>query len=463
MKITTDNIQNLQLIVGQNNVSQDERLLDSHASDYTEDLKYLPEAVVWPGTAEEVAAVLKYCNLNQIPVFTRGAGTGLSGGCLPVEPGIVLSTKRLNAILQIDEQNFQATVQPGVINEVFANTVAEKGLYYPPDPASRGSCYLGGNIAHGSGGPRAVKYGTTRDYVLNLQVALPNGELIWTGANTVKNSTGFNLTQLMVGSEGMLGVITAMVLKLIALPKHNLLLLLPFSSATDAAVAVNEVLMTGITPSALELMETNGVEISVAVTQTPFPLNENARFYMMLELDGETPDRLMEQAEQLFPVLEKCGALDVLLAESSVLKEQWWKVRRSIGETVKSASVYKEEDTVVPRAALPALLTAVKEIGVRYGIETVCYGHAGDGNLHVNILKKDLPEDYWDSEVPKAIREIFEVCKSLGGTISGEHGIGLVQKAYLDVVFTPTHFELMRGIKAAFDPKGILNPGKWLD
>ena len=261
----------------------------------------------------------------------------------------------------------------------------------------------------------------------------------------------------------MFGVITAMVLKLIALPKHNLLLLLPFSSATDAAVAVNEVLMTGITPSALELMETNGVEISVAVTQPPFPLNENARFYMLLELDGETPDRLMEQAEQLFPVLEKCGALDVLLAESSVLKEQWWKVRRSIGETVKSASVYKEEDTVVPRAALPALLTAVKEIGVRYGIETVCYGHAGDGNLHVNILKKDLPEDYWDSEVPKAIREIFEVCKSLGGTISGEHGIGLVQKAYLDVVFTPTHFELMRGIKAAFDPKGILNPGKWLD
>ncbi len=456
-------IQDLCSIAGSGNVIKEEGRLEMYGRDYTEDLFYPPSCVVLPETAEVVAAVLQFCNQNRIPVYTRGAGTGLSGGSLPVNGGVVLSTEKLNQILQIDKQNFQATVQPGVINEVFAKAVAEKGLYYPPDPASKGSCFLGGNIAHGSGGPRAVKYGTTRDYVLNLQVALPSGELIWTGANTVKNSTGFNLTQLMVGSEGLLGVVTCMVLRLIAMPKHQLLLLVPFKTAREAAVAVNEVLLSGITPSALELMETSGVEISAAATHTPFPFHSDASFYMLIELDGDNPEILMQQAETLYPVLEKCGGLDVMIADSSDLKEQWWKVRRGIGETVKQTSVYKEEDTVVPRAALPDLLVAVKEIGSRYGFQSVCYGHAGDGNLHVNILKNDLSEDVWNCEIPKAIREIFAVCRDLGGTISGEHGVGLVQKPYLDVVFTSEHFRIMRGIKSVFDPNHIMNPGKWLD
>jgi glycolate oxidase len=322
---------------------------------------------------------------------------------------------------------------------------------------------LGGNIAHGSGGPRAVKYGTTRDYVLNLQVALPTGELIWTGANTVKNSTGFNLTQLMVGSEGLLGVVTCIVFRLIALPASQLLLLVPFRTAREAAVAVNSVLLSGITPSALELMEDSGVKISAEASNTPFPLYEGAEFYLLIELDGESMEVLMQQAEKLFPILEGCGGIDILPAESSALKDQWWKVRRGIGETVKQVSIYKEEDTVVPRAALPELLTAVKEIGARYGFQSVCYGHAGDGNLHVNILKNDLSEEIWEQEIPKAIREIFTVCKSLGGTISGEHGVGLVQKDYLDIVFTPEHFRIMQGIKNVFDPGHIMNPGKWLD
>jgi glycolate oxidase len=463
MKLTDAMIQDLCSIAGSGNVIKEEGRLEMYGRDYTEDLFYPPSCVVLPETAEVLAAVLQFCNQNRIPVYTRGAGTGLSGGSLPVNGGVVLSTEKLNQILQIDKQNFQATVQPGVINEVFAKAVAEKGLYYPPDPASKGSCFLGGNISHGSGGPRAVKYGTTRDYVLNLQVALPSGELIWTGANTVKNSTGFNLTQLMVGSEGLLGVVTCMVLRLIAMPKHQLLLLVPFKTAREAAVAVNEVLLSGITPSALELMETSGVEISAAATHTPFPFHSDAAFYMLIELDGDNPEILMQQAETLYPVLEKCGGLDVMIADSSDLKEQWWKVRRGIGETVKQTSVYKEEDTVVPRAALPDLLVAVKEIGSRYGFQSVCYGHAGDGNLHVNILKNDLSEDVWNCEIPKAIREIFAVCRDLGGTISGEHGVGLVQKPYLDVVFTPEHFRIMKGIKSVFDPNHIMNPGKWLD
>ncbi|MBM3919804.1 MAG: FAD-binding protein [Sphingomonadales bacterium] len=463
MNLTESFVKNLIGIAGAENVLLDTMKLQAYGRDYTEDLQYQPSCAVMPDSAEAVAAVLKICNEQKIPVYTRGAGTGLSGGSLPVNGGVVLSTEKLNKILHIDTKNFQATVQPGVINEVFAQAVAGKGLYYPPDPASKGSCYLGGNIAHGSGGPRAVKYGTTRDYVINLQIALPNGELIWTGANTVKNSTGFNLTQLMVGSEGLLGIVTCIVFRLIARPTQQLLLLVPFKTAREAAGAVNEVLLCGITPSALELMETSGIQISAEATRTPFPFYAAAAFYMLIELDGDNLEMLMQQAETLYPVVEKCGGLDVLIADSSDLKEQWWKVRRGIGETIKQVSVYKEEDTVVPRAALPDLLVSVKEIGNRYGFQSVCYGHAGDGNLHVNILKNNLSDQVWDNEIPKAIREIFAVCRDLGGTISGEHGVGLVQKPYLDVVFNQEHFRLMKGIKAVFDPNNIMNPGKWLD
>lgn len=450
-------------IPGDMDVLMDGEALEPYGRDYTEDLFFRPAMVIRPSDAGQVAAALRICQDRNIPVYTRGAGTGLSGGALPVKAGVVLSTEKLNRIISIDTENFQATVEPGVINDVFRAAVEAKGLYYPPDPASKGSCFLGGNIAHGSGGPRAVKYGTTRDYVLNLQVALPTGELIWTGANTVKNSTGFNLTQLMVGSEGMLGVVTAIVFRLLAKPAADMLLLVPFAAARDAARAVNEVLLTGVTPSALELMEESGVRISAEATRTPFPFCDGANYYLLIELDGEHTDRLMQDAEKILPALEQCGAMDVLHADNSALKEQWWKVRRAIGETVKSASVYKEEDTVVPRAALPELLTAVKEIGEKYGFRSVCYGHAGDGNLHVNIMKDQLTEEAWNNEIPGGIREIFTVCKNLGGTISGEHGVGLVQKPYLDIVFEPAHFRLMRGIRQVFDPHGIMNPGKWLD
>jgi len=449
--------------VGKENVIINAAELDKYGRDYTEDLFFSPSVATTPDTAEKVATILALCNKHRIPVYTRGAGTGLSGGSLPVKPGLVLSTEKLNQIISIDTHNFQATVQPGVINQHFRDAVEALNLYYPPDPASRGSCFLGGNIAHGSGGPRAVKYGTTRDYVLNLQVALPNGELIWTGANTVKNSTGFNLTQLMVGSEGLLGVVTAIVFRLVALPKKNSLLLVPFATASEAAAAVNEVLLTGVVPSALELMEESGVKISSEATNTPFPIVNGAAFYLLIELDGDNTDALFADAEKILPALEKSGAIDVLHADNSALKEQWWKVRRSIGETVKSRSVYKEEDTVVPRAYLPQLLTSVKEIGQKYGFESVCYGHAGDGNLHINILKNNLTDEQWNTEVTRGIVEIFEVCKRLGGTISGEHGIGLVQKPYLNIVFDAEHFRLMRGIKTVFDPNHILNPGKWID
>lgn len=456
-------ITKLKEIAGEANVISDSSEMKPYGSDHTEDLFFMPGIVVIPETAEQVAQILKVCNDFEVAVYTRGAGTGLSGGSLPVRRGVVVSTHKLNSILNIDVNNFQVTLQPGVINDVLREAVEAHNLFYPPDPASKGSCFLGGNIAHGSGGPKAIKYGTTRDYVLNLQLALPNGELIWTGANTVKNSTGFNLTQLIVGSEGMLGIVTAIVLRLLPRPSENLLLLVPFAGAEQAATAVNDVLLSGVIPSSLELMEESGVKISASFTDTYFPFYDDARFYLLIELDGMNPDRLMEEAEIILPALEKNNALDVLMADSYEKKEQWWKVRRAIGSAVKAASVYKEEDTVVPRAALPLLLSTVKKIGDKYGFRSVCYGHAGDGNLHINILKDDLTEKQWNEDIPLGIREIFEICRDLNGTISGEHGVGLVQKEFLDIVFTPEHFRLMRGIKSVFDPKGIMNPGKWLD
>jgi glycolate oxidase len=437
--------------------------MEDYGSDYTEDLFFSPAIVCFPSSVEQIAILVKICNSKCFPIYTRGAGTGLSGACLPVRNGLVLSTKKLNRIMDIDTKNLTVTVESGVINAKIKEAVEAKGLYYPPDPASQGSCSIGGNLAHGAGGPRAVKYGITRDYVLNLEVVLPTGEIIWTGANTLKNSTGFSLTHLMVGSEGMLGIITKAVLKLIPKPTQELLLLAAFSDLEDCASAVNAVLLSKFKPCAIELMEKSGIEISMNATQTPFPIHENAEAYLLFAFDGFEGDDLFEQAEGIFEILDSFNALEILPSPNSDVAAQWWKVRRSIGETVKQISPYKEEDTVVPRSEMPLLLRKVKEIGERYGFQSVCYGHAGDGNLHVNILRNDLTDEQWQIEIPKAITEIFEHCKKVGGTISGEHGVGLVQKDYLPIVFGESHFRLMHGIKNTFDPNNILNPGKWLD
>jgi len=450
-------------LIGHTNVRQNLEDLNLAASDYTEDLFYLPEVVLLPDNSAEISSILKYCNSKLIPVYTRGAGTGLSGACLPVKGGVVLSTKRLNKIIDIDIENLQAMVEPGVINQDLKNELSSSGLTYPPDPASMGSSTIGGNIAHGSGGPKAVKYGVTRDYVLNLEVVLPTGDVIWTGANTLKNSTAFSLTHLMIGSEGLLGVITKAVLKLVPLKSEELLMLAAFDNAESAAICVNKILLNGFLPAGIELMEKSGVEIVLNQQQYNFPTPETAEFFLMIILDGNDQNILMQTAEELYPLLEENNAIEVFLPNNADMAEEWWSVRRKMGEAVKSQSIYKEEDTVVPRSKLPQLLTGVKKIESKYGFRTVCYGHSGDGNLHINILKDNLTDDEWNIEVPKGIREIFQLCKDLGGTISGEHGIGLVQKDYLDIVMTPTHMKLFSGIKTAFDPHNILNPGKWVE
>jgi len=442
-------------------ILNDAENLLKYSKDETEDISLQPQLVLKPNEVAQIAALLKYCNLHKIPVTPRGAGTGLSGGALPLYGGIVLSMENFNQIIEIDEQNLQATVEPGVINQVFQDEVAKKGLFYPPDPASRGSCFLGGNIAHCSGGPRAVKYGVTRDYVLNLQVVLPNGEVIWTGANTLKNSTGYSLTHLLIGSEGTLGVVTKIVFKLIPLPQKNVLMLVPFNEAENACAAVAAVFHAGIVPSAMEFMERDAIDWTLKyVDGINLIVEPNVQAHLLIELDGNDLDVLLKEAEQVAEVVSKFGCGEILFADSEAQKQNLWKMRRSVAEAVKSNSIYKEEDTVVKRAELPKLLKGVKEIGRKYGFKSVCYGHAGDGNLHVNIIKGELSDDVWINEMPKGIAEIFQLCVSLGGTISGEHGIGLVQKNYLEIAQSSAQIQLQIGIKKVFDPNNILNPGK---
>ncbi|MGB1038418.1 MAG: FAD-binding oxidoreductase [Bacteroidia bacterium] len=447
--------------------STDEQDLEKYASDHTEDFKFPPLVVAKPTVVHQVSSILKFCTENSIPVTPRGAGTGLSGGSLPIYEGVSLSMENFNKIIQIDEENYQATVESGVINEAFQLAVKEKGLFYPPDPASKGSCFLGGNIAHSSGGPKALKYGTTKDYVLNLEVVLPTGEVIWTGADTLKNSTGYNLTQLMIGSEGTLAVVTKIVFRLLPLPSSNLLMLAKFNTIADACNSVPQLFVKGTSPSALELMERNAIEfvdkhgLETKGTSSQMLSSPDTKAFLLIEVDGNDIENLFSECEKINEVLEENNATDVQFAESHDQKEKLWQIRRSIGEMVKIHSVYKEEDTVVKRANLPKLMAGVKEIGISYGFESVCYGHAGDGNLHVNILKGGMTDEKWNGpHLEEGIRKIFRLCKKLGGTISGEHGIGLVQKKYMNEVLEPIHFSLMKGIKKTFDPSGIMNPGK---
>lgn len=460
-KVNQTILERLYSIVGKANVQVKEEILKAYGHDETEDFVFVPEVVVIPHTVEEISKLMRFCNEQKIPVTPRGAGTGLAGGALPICGGILLSMERFNKILNIDEQNLQVITETAVITEVLQNAVAEKGLYYPPDPASKGTCYIGGNINTNSGGPHAVKYGVVKDYVLNLEVVLPNGEVIWTAANTLKNSTGYNLTQLIVGSEGTLGIVTKAVLKLIPKPSQSLLLLIPFQSPENACAAVSAIFRAGITPSCLEFMERRAIEYAMAYLEdVQMKIPDEVQAHLLIEVDGNYIDSLYEDCEKISKVVEQFGAGEILFADNAAQKKELWRLRKSVGRAVKKGTIYKEEDTVVPRAALPRLLKGVKDIGQVYGFESVCYGHAGDGNLHVNIVKGALTTQQWEEELPKAITEIFKLVKTLGGTISGEHGIGWVQRPYMPIVFGKTELGLMAAIKKVFDPNTILNPMK---
>jgi len=460
-KVTPAVVEALRAACGAGFVLTEAEDREPYGSDETEDLWFDPEVVVRPRTTEQVSAVMRAATAHRVPVTPRAAGTGLSGGALPVRGGIVLSLDRMDSILEIDRENLVAVVEPGVITQRLQEEVEKVGLYYPPDPASRGSCTLGGNVAENAGGPHAAKYGVTKDFVLGLEAVLPDGGVVRPGGKLLKNRTGYSLAQLLVGSEGTLAVVTRIWLKLIPLPRFRRCLLAPFPDLESAAAGVARVYQAGLWPAALEFMERDAIRLAADHLRTPVP-GSDADALLLLEVDGSREDAVEADLARAGEVLLEAGAIDCLLPESPSKQEDLWRVRRAIGEAVKKASVYKEEDTVVPRAALPALVRGVKEICARAGVRVVCYGHAGDGNIHCNVLRMDLDERAWNERLPGVVEEIFRLTVSLGGQISGEHGIGWSQRRYLPLALLPAEIEVMRAIKRAFDPLGILNPDKML-
>ena len=460
-KITAETLDRLKKIVGPEYVLTDRYDIEPYSHDETEDLVFWPEVAVKPAATEQVSQILKLCHEQTIPVTPRGGGTGLSGGALPVYGGVVLSLERLNRILEIDVPNMMAVVQPGVITSVFQDELEKQGLFYPVDPASRDSCLLGGNIAENSGGPRAVKYGVTKDYVYGLEAVLPDGRVFKTGGKLLKNVSGYNLTQLLVGSEGTLAVVTEITLKILAKPQYRRTLLVPFNSLGEATHTLTAIFTAKIVPSAAEFMEKAAVKAAERKFERQFPYSDSEAL-LLLEIDGNYPDILEQQAERIGEICLEGGAVDVFIADNPAKQAELWDTRRKIGEAVKSIAPYKEEDTVVPRARLPELVEKIREISRKHNLTTISYGHAGDGNIHCNIIKKDITEQRWRDELPQAIAELFTEVVKLGGSISGEHGIGYVQKDYLPLALSPTELDLMRQLKQLFDPKGILNPGKMI-
>lgn len=462
--MTTEIIEQFKKIVGSAYVFLDTETLDFYGHDFTEKLQYNPDVVIKPATAEEISAILKICNEEKILVTPRAGGTGVTGGALATQKGVLLSIERLNKIINIDERNLQVITETGVITEVLQEAVKEKGLFYPPDPSSKGTCFIAGNIAENSGGPKAVKYGVVKDYVLNLEVVLPTGEIIWTGANVLKNASGYNLTQLMIGSEGTLGIVTKAVLKLIPLPQHDLLMLAPFNSLEQAAKAVSAIFRAGFIPSALEFVEINALQIVSSMQEKYIvPVTEEMEAHLIVEVDGNDLDVLMNEMQQIAEVLMQYECGEIFFADDASQKEELWKLRRRTAEAVKAVGYTIEEDTVVPRAELPKLIKGAKELAAKYDFKVVCYGHAGDGNIHVRIFKEGHPNSYKDEKVKMILEELFRLVKNLNGLISAEHGIGIIQKEFMPIFFDDVTLNLMRGIKKLFDPNNILNTGKIID
>lgn len=456
--MTAEFFAQLRAAVGAEDLLLGEEEKAPYGRDETEDLHFPPDVVARPRHAETLGRLLSLCNQHQVPVTVRGGGTGLSGGALPVRGGLVLSVERLNRILEIDEVNMTAEVECGVITQALQEAAEARGLFYPPDPSSRGSCMIGGNIAHNAAGPRSLKYGPTRDYVLALEGYLPDGTPLRTGSRTRKCSTGYDLTRLLVGSEGTLAVVARACLRLLPLPQARLVLYATFRALPPLFEALLQILRRSPSVCAAEFMEREAMEAAEALRASRFP--RPGAGALLLELDGEEAAPLVREAETIYEIVKAHGADDLVVADSPAKQGSLWNLRRAVGEAVKKISPYKEVDCVVPRSRLAELYQLIRRVRQSSGLRMIAYGHAGDGNLHVNILREDLPETVWRKKLPQAEHELLREVVALGGTISGEHGVGFVQRAYLPLAYGKRELRLMQAIKAAFDPKGLLNPDK---
>ena len=446
-------LKELKRILGADGISTTPEELVAYSYDATQ-REALPWAVARPQTAAQVSQILALANRERFPVVPRGAGTGMSGGSVPTQGGVVLSFERMNRILEIDEENMIAVAEPGVVTGDLQREVESRGLFYPPDPASHRFCTLGGNVAECAGGLRAVKYGVTKDYVLGLEVVLPTGEIITTGARTAKSVAGYDLTKLIVGSEGTLGVVTKIIVKLLPLPESVLTLSAFFRSVDDAARAASKVLASRIIPRALELIDQ--AALRAVENYLKEDLSQGAAAMLIVEVDGpaETTER---ESARVADILTKAGATRVQSADAGPEREQLWKARRSISPalyTIKPKKV--NEDIVVPRSRIADILREINDIAKHYDLLIVNFGHAGDGNIHTNIMIDDV-------DLPKAgeaVKKIFAAVLRLGGSITGEHGVGISKAPYLPMELSPDALSAMKRIKQALDPNNILNPGK---
>jgi glycolate oxidase subunit GlcD len=459
-KVTAEIIEQLSKIFRKDQVLIDEEGIEPYSHDKVVGLKADPEVVVKAETSEEISPLFQLAQREKVPITPRGAGYGLSGGAVAVQGGIVLSVERMNRILEIDKKNLMITVEPGVITGDIHRAVEAEGLFYPPDPASLDSCTIGGNIAEDAGGPRAVKYGVTRGYVCGLEAVLPSGEIITCGGKLVKNVTGYNLIQLLIGSEGTLGIVTKIILRLIPLPKVQVDLLVPFDDFQSAADTVSDIIAHHIIPTTIEFMEQDSLKAVERLLKKKFPFDDAAA-QLLIQLDGNRQESVESDMEIVGKLCLEHGARDVLVAKDRPTCLRLWEARRMIIEALNAESPMNHmEDVVVPRSEIPLLLAGIKKIASDYGLRIINFGHAGDGNVHVNVLKDQLPDERWADIIPTVAEKIYHLTLSLGGTITGEHGIGCTRRRYLTLALEPAQIDLMCRIKKAFDPNHILNPGK---
>ena len=420
---------------------------------------YRPEAVLLAQSAEEISAVMRHCNARRIAVTPRGAGTGLCGGCVATAGGIVLSTERMKQVLEVDVKNMTATVEPGVLLMEFPKALEGTGLFYPPDPGEK-TATMGGNAMTNAGGMRAVRYGVTRDYVLGMEVVLASGEILTLGGKNVKTSSGYSLLDLMVGSEGTLGILTKLTVKLIPEPGANVSLLIPFADLESCIGAVPAVLGCGCEPTAVEFMEREVIACAEEYLGKQFP-DSSADAYLLVRLDGESREGLKAGMERLTDLALRIGAKDVLLADTEERKESIWNARGAFLEAIKNSTSEMDEcDVVVPRERIPAFVRRSVAVGREAGVRVCSFGHAGDGNLHIYVCRDDMESQAWEAAVRQVMERLYEAARSLGGEVSGEHGIGHAKRRFLRESLGETQLALMRGIKNVFDPNAILNPGK---
>ena len=458
--IDKESLRALADIVGPQRLLSSTEETERYARDENPTLFARPEAVALVRSAGEIASILKLANRKRFPVVPRGAGTGLTGGALAVRGGLIVSLERMRRLREIDRENLMATAEPGIVTGNLHAAVEAQGLFYPPDPASSDRCSLGGNIAEDAGGPRAVKYGVTRDYVRGVTAVLPEGSIVSYGGKLMKNVTGYNLLHLLLGSEGTLGIVTEATVSLLPLPRLRRAILAVFPASETAVAVVTRLLIGGARPAAIEFLDSTCLRIAREVMPEN-ALSPAADAQLLIEVDGDDERAVRRQAREVESICRKAGARDLRPARNDGERERLWAVRRKMREALKTRSPFiVGQDVVVPRTAVAALVRGIGRIGKEARLEIACFGHAGDGNIHVNFLKCDRPAREWKRALDRATREVFSLAVKLGGTISGEHGIGITKKKYLPLALNPAAIRAMRDLKRALDPNNILNPGK---